>query len=279
MNPKTLAAILRELASRTRGGRGSADWEQVRPVVSMVWERMQNDWPRLRDWFQSGLTDAEYRRYVALAQRLPNRLAPDERRELLELTLRGLRLGERHAADVEGTLAATEEELVPPDRASVGERPVVVGAGEGATTAYGMVHKLRAGWYDGALAVLETTVAPGRLVPSHSHSREDECSYVIAGEVGFQVGEEVVHATAGAYVVKPRGVPHAFWNSGSAPARVMEIHTPGNLGPYYDAIHAIEAGDGTEQQRESLAALQARYGITPHPERTDELARRFGVSP
>lgn len=279
MNPKTLAALLRELTARTHGGRGAADWEHLRPLVSTVWERMQNDLPRLRDWFQTGLTPAEYQRATQLAQRLPNRLDPAQRRELLDLTLRGLRLNERPTADVEGTVATPEEELGAPDTASDGERPTVVGPADGAVTGFGMVHKLRSSWYGGALGVLETTLEPGRLVPSHSHAREDECTYVIAGVIGVDVGGEVHRVEAGSYVVKPRGVPHAFWNSGSEPARVVEIHTPGNLGPYYDAIAALDAaGPGEPRDAGRLAELQARYGITPHPERTRELAERFGVS-
>jgi len=124
MTPKTLRSVIRELAAaRGRGSRGTIDWEQVRPLVSTVWERMQNDWPRLRSWFEAGLTEAEYVRYVALARRLPNRLDSDERRELLNLTMRGLRLGERSADDVEGTLAPDHELDTPradPSRGSPG---------------------------------------------------------------------------------------------------------------------------------------------------------------
>jgi quercetin dioxygenase-like cupin family protein len=36
-----------------------------------------------------------------------------------------------------------------------------------------------------------------------------------------------VLAQEGSYVVKPRGVPHAFFNAGPGTVRVMEILTPG----------------------------------------------------
>src|SRR4051812_12951655 len=62
-------------------------------------------------------------------------------------------------------------------------------------------------------ALLEHPIAPRSLAaPLHTHAREDEYSFVLEGEVGFQLGDEVLYAAAGDLVLKPRGVPHAFWN-------------------------------------------------------------------
>jgi hypothetical protein len=48
----------------------------------------------------------------------------------------------------------------------------------------------------------------------------------VEGEVSVQVGEEVRVNRPGDLVFKPRGVPHAVWNSGDVPARVLEIIFP-----------------------------------------------------
>jgi mannose-6-phosphate isomerase-like protein (cupin superfamily) len=53
--------------------------------------------------------------------------------------------------------------------------------------------------------------------PVHTHRREDEWSYVLEGEVGVELAGEVVVARPGDLVLKPRDVPHAFWNAGDAP--------------------------------------------------------------
>jgi hypothetical protein len=37
---------------------------------------------------------------------------------------------------------------------------------------------------DGAYAVLEFRLDPGRLIPPHAHRREHEVSYVLEGEIG-----------------------------------------------------------------------------------------------
>ena len=144
-----------------------------------------------------------------------------------------------------------------------------------------MTHKVDAHRFGGRLLVMEGQVAPGALIPPHTHTREDECSYVISGRVVFQVGEDIVTADAGSYVIKPRGVPHAFWNPGSEPARVMELHVPATFAHYYDEAGAIFTDSAlTEQERrEALEAHHARYGVTFHWDRVADLANRFGVEP
>ena len=59
---------------------------------------------------------------------------------------------------------------------------------------------------DGRFALLEHPMPPRALgSPLHRHSREDEYSYVIAGEIGALLGDEVVTASAGDILFKPRG--------------------------------------------------------------------------
>src|SRR5438094_5639745 len=79
----------------------------------------------------------------------------------------------------------------------------------------------------GSLAVLEVTIPPGTLVKPHNHSREDEFSLVLSGTVGVRVGDRMMEAGPGAYLVKPRGTPHAMWNAAGTPAKVAEILAPG----------------------------------------------------
>ena len=57
----------------------------------------------------------------------------------------------------------------------------------------------------GAFSLVEHPIPPrGLVAPLHRHSREDEYSYVLEGEMGAQLGDEVVHASAGDFVFKPR---------------------------------------------------------------------------
>ena len=162
------------------------------------------------------------------------------------------------------------------------DTPIVVRPGEGALVrGMNMVHKVDAGRLEGGLLIMEGEIAPGGLIPPHTHSREDECSYVVTGEVMFQVGDDVLTAGPGSYVIKPRGIAHAFWNSGGEPAQVMEIHVPATFGRFYDELGATFADPSMSEQerREAQGALHARYGLTFHWDRIPQLIERYGVRP
>src|SRR5437870_1816686 len=114
--------------------------------------------------------------------------------------------------------------------APAGRPRAAVWPGEGErlamSTGVGVVYKIAGEETGGAFAVVEHPVAPGAFVPPHTHAREDELSYVLTGEIGVMVVDQELAAPAGTYVFKPRGVPHAFWNAGSAPARILELIWP-----------------------------------------------------
>ena len=142
-----------------------------------------------------------------------------------------------------------------------------------------MLHKVEAFHLDGRLLVLEGEIPPGQLIVPHTHTSEDECAYVLSGELTYQIGEEVRAAPAGTYVVKPRGIPHAFWNASSKPARVMEMHVPATMDRFYDELAEIfaEQEPGTHGWQQAFDGLSKRHGITQHWDRVAELSRRYGV--
>jgi len=128
-------------------------------------------------------------------------------------------------------------------------------------------------------ALVEHPIGPRALAaPMHTHEHEDEYTYVLEGEVGFQIGEEVVVARPGDLVFKPRGVPHAFWNATDKPARALEIISPAgferyfaelaplfppaNQGPLDDeAVDAVREKYGLEMDMSSIPVLVERHGL------------------
>ena len=60
-----------------------------------------------------------------------------------------------------------------------------------------VVVKVRSEDTNGVLAAIEQTVPPRKLIPPHTHEN-DVWVYVLAGEIGILVGDEVDHATLGA---------------------------------------------------------------------------------
>jgi quercetin dioxygenase-like cupin family protein len=81
----------------------------------------------------------------------------------------------------------------------------------------------------GAYAVFENVVPPGRGVPLHVHTREDETLYLLDGELEVVLGEKTEFAATGDFVNMPRGIPHRFRNVGSRAANLLLSFTPGGL--------------------------------------------------
>ena len=100
------------------------------------------------------------------------------------------------------------------------------------------------------------------------------------GKMMCYVGGEIVLAQQGSYVIKPRGVPHAFYNSGAVTVRVMEILTPGGgFEGYFDEYEEIVSRQMSgEEHRRARADLGERYGITWHDERIPEVEASFGLA-
>jgi quercetin dioxygenase-like cupin family protein len=129
----------------------------------------------------------------------------------------------------------------------------------------------------GALAVVEHELAPRALgAPMHIHEREDEISHVLAGRLGAQVGDTVVEAGPGDTVVKPRGVPHAFWNPGDEPVRFLELITPAGFEAYFTDLAPILDGAGPPDL-DALAQVMARYAMTMDFTSMERLVAEHGL--
>jgi len=159
------------------------------------------------------------------------------------------------------------------------ENVILIGPEEGAyLPVLDIAHKVTAEASGGSLKIEEWGLPPGEMIPPHTHASEDECSFVLEGEMMCYVGGEVVSAPQGSYVIKPRGVPHAFYNSGARTVRVMEILTPGDsFEGYFDEYEEIVSRQmSDEEYRRARAELGGRYGITWHDERIPEVQASFG---
>ena len=130
----------------------------------------------------------------------------------------------------------------------------------------------------GRFALLEHDLPPRSLAaPLHTHTHEDEFSYVVAGRVGVQVGEEVRIAGPGELVAKPRGIPHAFWNAGDEEARVVELVSPAGFEHYFEELPALLPPNLPEPDLAGLGALAARYGLAMDPDSIGPLVAEHGL--
>jgi mannose-6-phosphate isomerase-like protein (cupin superfamily) len=155
----------------------------------------------------------------------------------------------------------------------------IVRAGEGTVLIDGPVGAVLlagAGQTGGGVSLVMHPLAPRALgSPVHTHRDEDEWSYVLEGEIGVQLGDQVLTARPGDLVLKPRGVPHAFWNATDAPARFLEIITPSGFEHYFAGVGALFA-DGSPDLA-ALGELAERHGLHMDLASVPRLAAAHGL--
>jgi len=90
-----------------------------------------------------------------------------------------------------------------------------------------------------------------------------------------RVADEVVRATPGCWVMKPRGIPHTMWNAGTEPARLIEVYTPGGFELFFkdfgdrlrqgpvglDELNRLGEPHGIQFFDDWIAELKAAYNL------------------
>jgi quercetin dioxygenase-like cupin family protein len=123
----------------------------------------------------------------------------------------------------------------------------------------------------GAFCLAELTVPPGGGPPPHYHTREDECFYVLEGEVAFTCDGRTISGTPGSYVQLPRQVPHAFKNPGAKPARMLVLCAPAGFEKFMEKFATpLPSPDAnpippTEAEIQKLLSVAPEFGIVMLP--------------
>lgn len=92
----------------------------------------------------------------------------------------------------------------------------------------------------GGYCLLEMSLAPGVGVPQHTHTREDEVYFVIAGELEVIVGSEVFILKPGDMLMAPRDIPHRLRNSGDIENHYLLMFSPAGFEEFLE-ITAVPA--------------------------------------
>ena len=130
----------------------------------------------------------------------------------------------------------------------------------------------------GAISLLEVTIPPRTLIKPHSHTREDEFSLVLSGTIGVRTGDDTVdEVPTGSWLIKPRNVPHAMWNLGDQPARILEVVMPGGLEGYFEKIAPILLEHGPEWSARYDEAAE-EYGLEILNDWSNELQAKYGIT-
>jgi quercetin dioxygenase-like cupin family protein len=128
----------------------------------------------------------------------------------------------------------------------------------------------------GGCSLVEHPMPPRRLAaPLHRHSREDEYSFVLEGQVGALLGDQVLVGGPGDLIFKPRDQWHTFWNAGDEPARILEVISPAGFEGFFDKLVDLVAEEAPDP--DTLAALAGQYGLEIDPSTVPDLIAEHGL--
>ena len=137
----------------------------------------------------------------------------------------------------------------------------LVGPGEGSTiSALGSTYTTKTDGEatGGAYSLVEEELW-GDPTPLHVHTREEEAFYVLSGRLAVWVDGMEHVAEPGAFLLVPRGVPHAARRVTDEPVRTLTLVSPSGLQRFFESV----VREGEEE-------------LLAHPERLAVLAAEFG---
>ena len=130
----------------------------------------------------------------------------------------------------------------------------------------------------GAISVVEHPFEVGALVRPHVHTREDEISIVLEGQIGFRSEDQEVVLGPGGYIVKPRNQVHAMWNAGSTPARMIEIISPAGFEGFFRGF--ADMNDAGPIDLDAVRELATEFGLPyAQPDWLDDVIARYNLAP
>lgn len=163
---------------------------------------------------------------------------------------------------------------------AISQERIIVRSGEGELIAsvfgYDVIRKITAQQTSGAFSVVELTYPPGNFTPPHRHEKTVEVGYILEGELGFMVAEEDFRVSAGSFVVRPKGVPHAIWNITDRSARLLDMYTPAGFEAWYSELARLAAGSEPPTMQAIFEAGR-RYDSVFMPELAPRLIQKFGL--
>lgn len=137
--------------------------------------------------------------------------------------------------------------------------------------------KLTSAETSGLLGLWETTIQPGELgAPPHYHAKTDEICRVLEGTVFFMTGNNITEVKAGGWHLRPKGLVHTFWNSGTTPAKTIDICIPGGH-EYYMQELALLFEDNKRPKPGDLTHLEEKYDIHYRFDLLQEVMNKYKV--
>src|SRR5262245_28923119 len=127
--------------------------------------------------------------------------------------------------------------------------------------------KLLGGATDDSIMLFEEIVPAGTKSTFHLHHGSDELAYVLTGEITFKIGDEITVGGPGTCAFMPRGVAHAWKNTGTETGKVLFLYTPAEAGGLLEEQQRTRRNFASMNERE-VAEMCQRHGwkiVGPSP--------------
>ena len=115
--------------------------------------------------------------------------------------------------------------------------------------------KMVSGDTAGSVMMFEEVAPANTETPLHTHDDCDEIAYILSGEITF---DEITVGGPGTCAFMPRGLAHAWKNTGAEPGRVLFLYSPGRAGKFFE--EAAEMGRPFSVSDREIAAAAERHG-------------------
>ena len=118
---------------------------------------------------------------------------------------------------------------------------------------------------DDSIMLFEEAAPAGTETTFHLHRDSDEVAYVLSGEITFKIGDEVTVGGSGTCAFLPRGVPHAWKNTGTETGRVLFPYTPAEAGGVFEEQLARAAGSANGPEANEMRHRHGWEIVGPPP--------------
>lgn len=140
-----------------------------------------------------------------------------------------------------------------------------------------IVFKLDSLQTSGHIGVWESEIQPGELgAPPHYHITFDEICHVKEGSLFVMTDEIVTEVKAGGWHLRPKGRVHTFWNSGSTPARTIDISLPGGHEYYMQDLAALFENNNRPKPAD-FTKLSEKYDIHYRFDMLEAIMKKYKV--
>ncbi len=140
---------------------------------------------------------------------------------------------------------------------------------------------------NGQFSCVESAVAPRQMGPApHLHKGLDELMFVLEGTATVWIDGQVEEIKTGGWHLRPRQIPHTFWNGSDQPLRFIDMYFNQNFEDFLEELFHHIIPDMLKKHlslndpgiMKRIDDLNRRFGVVMFPEKRQPLVERYGLN-